>query len=100
MGKKNSSKGGKGISRVKKANISRHKLVKKGKLKPNSKPKFVEGGQFQKKNLKKPQSHLSEAQIAERRKEYDDQKKQNVSFHEFYKFLFSRKNSSKFSHLV
>ena len=79
MGKKTTSKAGKGISRVKKANIKRQKLVKKGKLKPNSKPKFVEGGQFQKKNLKKPQSHLSEAQIAERRKEYDDQKKQNVS---------------------
>ena len=74
MGKKSGSKGGskKSISRVKKSNIKRDKDVKAGKLKPKSKPKFIKGGQFQKKNKF---NKLNDAQMAERRAEYEDERK-------------------------
>ena len=74
MGKKSGSKGGskKSISRVKKSNIKRDKDVKAGKLKPKSKPKFIKGGQFQKKNKF---NKLNDAQMAERRQEYEDERK-------------------------
>ena len=75
MGKKGGTKN-RSISRVKKTNIKRQKLVKAGKLKPKSKPKFVEGGQFQKKN--KSKSNFNEAQLAEKRKEYEIEKKAQV----------------------
>ena len=64
-------KGSRKISKVKKSNIKRNKLVRAGKLKPKSKPGFVEGGQFQgKKNKEK----LSQDDL-ERRKEYEEEKK-------------------------
>ena len=64
-------KGSRKISKVKKSNIKRNKLVRAGKLKPNSKPGFVQGGQFQgKKNKEK----LSQDDL-ERRKEYEEEKK-------------------------
>ena len=74
MGKKSGSKSGskKSISRVKKSNIKRDKDVKAGKLKPKSKPKFIKGGQFQKKNKF---NKLNDAQMAERRAEYEDERK-------------------------
>merc|ERR1712077_125628 len=60
MGKKSGSKGGskKSISRVKKSNIKRDKDIK--------------GGQFQKKNKF---NKLNDAQMAERRAEYEDERK-------------------------
>ena len=75
MGKKSGSKGGgskKSISRVKKSNIKRDKEVKAGKLKPKSKPKFVKGGQFQKKNKF---SKENDAQMVERRAAYEEERK-------------------------
>ena len=51
MGKKTTGKGkGRTISKVKRGNIKTNKLVKAGKLKPKSKPRFVEGGKFRNKN--------------------------------------------------
>ena len=48
MGRKNVGKSGgntkRAISHVKRNNLKRHKLVKAGKLKPKSSPRFVEGG--------------------------------------------------------
>jgi hypothetical protein len=53
------------ISNIKKANLKRHKLVKAGKLKPKSTPRFVQGGQFQ---FKGPKTVLRPEEIAEREK--------------------------------
>ena len=75
MPKKGGSKGGsknRSISNVKKSNIRKNKLVRAGKLKPKSKPKFVEGGQFTKKA--KGQEKLTADQL-ESRQEYEDEKK-------------------------
>ena len=71
MSKKGGAKNRK-ISNVKKNNIKKNKLVRAGKLKPKSKPNFVEGGQFKNKN--KGKERLTEDQI-ERRQEYEDEKK-------------------------
>lgn len=53
------------ISNIKKANLRRHKLVKAGKLKPKSTPRFVQGGQFQSKGEKQV---LAPEELAEREK--------------------------------
>ena len=74
MGKKASGKG-RSISKVKKSNIRTNKLVKAGKLKPKSKPRFVEGGKFRNKNK---QGALTPEQLL-KRQEYDDEKKKQVS---------------------
>lgn len=70
------AKGSRKISNVKKTNIKRQKLVKAGKLKPRSKPKFVEGGQFTKK-LKGDEAKLAD-KFAERRKELEEEKAKHV----------------------
>ena len=64
---------GRNISKVKKTNIKRNKQIKAGKLKPKSKPNFVEGGQFKKKGKKQ----ILTAEQLERRKQYEEEKKQN-----------------------
>ena len=83
MSKKGGSKN-RHISNVKKSNIKKNKLVKAGKLKPKSKPRFVEGGKFQKNN--RGQNVLTEDQL-QRRQEYDDEKKKRES--EMYQEMVS-----------
>ncbi len=75
--------GGKGrtISKVKKTNIKRHKLVKAGKLKPKSKPKFLEGGHLKSKKLKGLKNDgMSNEEKAEKERQIAIEKKKRVSF--------------------
>lgn len=71
------SKGGKSLSNVKKNNLKRHKLVKAGKLKPKSSPRFVEGGHLQGKTKKKPEL-LKPEELEERDRVRKEEAKQWV----------------------
>lgn len=91
MGKKSGPRGGKkggkqgkgrSISKVKKTNIRHSKLAKKGKMKPpGSKPLYVEGGHIKDKKIavaakRKTLNKLELEKEAERRREYENDKKQ------------------------
>jgi len=63
------------ISNIKRANLKRHKLVKAGKLKPKSTPRFVQGGHFQHKGEKQT---LSQNDIAQRERQRKSDEKEWV----------------------
>ena len=65
-------KGGRSISNVKRNNLKRQKLVKAGKLKPKSTPRFVEGGHLKGKTAKKVTLKPEEIAEREQRKKEDD----------------------------
>ena len=80
-------KGGKTrhISNVKKSNIAKNKLVKAGKLKPKSKPRFLEGGQF--KDRKNSKGEVLTAEQLQSREEYHEEKKKQEA--EMYQEMIS-----------
>ena len=71
------TKGGRSLSNVKKNNLKRHKLVKAGKLKPKSSPRFVEGGHLKGKSKKKPEV-LKPEELEERERVRKEDAKQWV----------------------
>ena len=71
------TKGGRSLSNVKKNNLKRHKLVKAGKLKPKSSPRFVEGGHLKGKLKKKPEI-LKPEELEERERVRKEDAKQWV----------------------
>ena len=91
-GKKGGGKG-KSLSKAKKGNIKRNKLVKAGKMKPSgSKPRFVEGGHLQiraqeRKEKRKNQRTLSSIDAEQNRLEQEERmekKKREVSRFQYY----------------
>jgi len=70
-------KGGRTISTLKRNNQRRQKLVKAGKLKPKSTPRFVEGGHLRDRSTKK--ISLKPEEIAEREKGRKEEDKKWVS---------------------
>lgn len=71
-------KGGRTISTLKRSNQKRQKLVKAGKLKPKSTPRFVEGGHLKGKTTKKVA--LKPEEIAEKERIRKEETKQWVRF--------------------
>ena len=81
MGRKNVGKKGGGkrqISNIKKNNLKRHKLVKAGKLKPKSSPRFVEGGHLKGKANAKKAILLKPEELEERERIRKEEAKQWV----------------------
>ena len=84
MGRKGGSKGtgkkkgGRTISTLKRNNLRRQKLVKAGKLKPKSTPRFVEGGHPKGKTVKKPV--LKPEEVAEKERIRKEEAKQWVRY--------------------
>jgi len=70
---KKASKGGRKISQVKKSNIKRNKMVKQGKAKPNSQPRYIPNqSKKNKDNLDQPQQpQLTTAEQKEKAAETD-----------------------------